>query len=286
MSASTSPTAVFTRSDYRFERMLVLAFALHMAIIFAIGFEARKQSPTSQILDVRLMKGVNETLPENPEFIAENNRLGSGEDEESLAKDQPLEAKKIQQRYNTPKEQKKPSNQIKKAEIINTKSASKDKTSVEENAEVSPDLLSQSLKQVALQARSEYLEETFKKNPRIKRIRSVSAKGASYAHYLKHWQRAMERYGTKRYPAEAKGCTKDTCNLRLLVSINTDGTLRELKILQSSGRIELDDFALETVERIMPFSPFSNKMKAELDVLEIVRRFEFIDEKGFRMKRR
>lgn len=276
------------QNGYLFEKMLVLAFALHVAVIIGIGARSfEKPKTTSQILDIRLMKSATDAEPNQAEFIAENNRLGHGEHEESQAIDKPLESKPTQQKLNTPKARRKPSDQKKQARVI-TASTSIKNISTKPNTQISPDLLSQSLKQVALQSRSDYLEETFKKHDRVKRVtlNSTAAKQASYAYYLKLWQQAIERYGTRRYPQEAKGCTKDICNLILLVAINNDGTLKKLNVLKSSGRPSLDDFAISTIERTMPFSPFSNNMKEEMDVLEIVRKFEFIDKKGIKIKAR
>lgn len=143
-------------------------------------------------------------------------------------------------------------------------------------------MLTQSLKQIAKQTRADMLEETFKRNPRVQRVNNVNAKGTSYAYYLKLWQQAMEQYGTQRYPDAAKNCVQNDCRLRLLIAINANGTLRKLQILQSSGQRKLDEFAIETVQRTMPFAPFSNKMKEELDVLEVVRIFEFVGHSRFR----
>lgn len=284
MSASTSH---LTQNKYLFEHLLVLAFVLHVAVIIGVGVSriANEDKSTSKILDVRLMKSAPGAEPKEAEFIAENDRLGYGESEKSQSIDKPLESKPKDQKINTPKALKTPSNQKKEARVITVEESSK-QISTKPSTQVSPDLLSQSLKQVALQSRSDYLEETFKKSSRVKRVRGTAAKGASYAYYLKLWQQAIERYGTRRYPQEASGCTKETCNLLVLVAINTDGTMRELRILKSSGRPELDEFATNTIERTMPFSPFSNNMKEELDVLEIVRKFEFVDKKGFRIQSR
>jgi len=61
----------------------------------------------------------------------------------------------------------------------------------------------------------------------------------------------------------------------MLVSINSDGTLRELEVLQSSGHTVLDDAARRIVRQASPFEPFDARMAEQQDVLEIIRTWSF-----------
>lgn len=277
--ALTPPTGFFAQRSQRFENMLILALILHFGVILGLGLKHEKRQFSSQVLDVRLLQSAHDDEPEEPEFIAESNRVGSANAAQSKAQKQPVST---QQEHikNASKAPSMPVMQKQRAEVIQTQKSSI-KVPNKKTAHVSPDLLTQSLKQVAKQTRAEFLQETFKRNPRIKRDEGVSAKGTSYAYYLKLWQQMMESYGQQRYPDAAKTCAEHECRVRFLVAINADGTLRKLQILQSSGLRELDAFTIETVQRTMPFAPFSNKMKEELDVLEVVRIFEFVGQPRF-----
>ena len=61
----------------------------------------------------------------------------------------------------------------------------------------------------------------------------------------------------------------------MLVSIEADGTLQDVKILRSSGHRALDQAALATVRQAAPFQPFSVAMRKEYEVLEFTRTWQF-----------
>jgi protein TonB len=61
----------------------------------------------------------------------------------------------------------------------------------------------------------------------------------------------------------------------VLVSINPNGTINDLEILESSGRKVLDDAALRIVRMSAPFAPFTDEMRKTTDILEIIRTWQF-----------
>jgi protein TonB len=97
---------------------------------------------------------------------------------------------------------------------------------------------------------------------------------ANDAYYVNSWRRKIEKMGTINYPREAESCFNN-CSLRLLVSINPDGTINNLRILKSSGKKVLDDAAIRIVRRSAPFAPFTEEMKRDIDLLEIIRTWQF-----------
>jgi len=97
---------------------------------------------------------------------------------------------------------------------------------------------------------------------------------ASDAYYVNSWRRRIEDNGARNYPREAENCFND-CRLRLLVAINPDGTIYELRVLESSGRKVLDDAAMRIVRQSSPFAPFTAEMRKTTDRLEIIRTWQF-----------
>ena len=80
----------------------------------------------------------------------------------------------------------------------------------------------------------------------------------------------VERIGNANYPSgNIYG------DLRMLVIINWDGKLKELRILESSGHKVLDDAALRIVRIASPFQDFSVEMRKKYDQLEIIRTWKF-----------
>ena len=93
------------------------------------------------------------------------------------------------------------------------------------------------------------------------------------AYYKEAWRRKVERIGNQNYPAEARD-QRIYGSLRMQVQINRDGTLRDVKILESSGQRVLDNAALRIVRLAAPFAPFTGDLM-DVDVLELVRTWRF-----------
>ena len=79
--------------------------------------------------------------------------------------------------------------------------------------------------------------------------------------------------GNLNYPAEARA-NRIYGSLRLMVQINRDGSLRDVRILESSGEKILDDAAIRIVRLAAPFMPFTGELM-DVDVLEIIRTWRF-----------
>lgn len=89
----------------------------------------------------------------------------------------------------------------------------------------------------------------------------------------------MERVGKLNYPAEAR--RRDiTGSLRLLVVIDADGALADVRLVESSGQAILDDAALRIVRLAAPFAPFPPSIRALADTVEIERVWRFQGEAG------
>ena len=92
--------------------------------------------------------------------------------------------------------------------------------------------------------------------------------------YLQAWRRKVERIGQLNYPDQARA-RKLYGSLRLLVAIEPDGHLRDVRVLDSSGHRVLDDAAVRIVRLAAPYAPFPPAMRRQTDVLEIVRTWQF-----------
>jgi protein TonB len=109
---------------------------------------------------------------------------------------------------------------------------------------------------------------------RIRRLSKVNAAASPDAFYLRSWQRKIEAVGNLNYP-EAARRGGIYGSLRLLVAINANGSLKEVRVLQSSGEPILDQAAQNIIRLAEPFPPFSEALLKTTDVLEIVRTWQF-----------
>ncbi len=110
--------------------------------------------------------------------------------------------------------------------------------------------------------------------PRVRRVVEGRTQTPEDAWYLESWRRKVKRIGALNYPDEARA-RKLYGSLLLLVSIEPDGTLRDVQVIDSSGHEVLDEAAVRIVRLAAPYAPFSPAMREETDVLEIVSTWQF-----------
>jgi protein TonB len=102
---------------------------------------------------------------------------------------------------------------------------------------------------------------------------AVAAQASPDADYLLQWQDDIERFGNAYYRGLA--LRHGDGDVRLKVSVRSDGSLRQIDLLQSSGSTALDRAAVDTVERLAPFAPFPEVLARETQQLDIVRTWQF-----------
>ena len=102
---------------------------------------------------------------------------------------------------------------------------------------------------------------------------AVAARAAPDADYLLQWQDDIERFGNAYYQGLA--LRHSDGDVRLKVSVRSDGSLRQIDLLQSSGSTALDRAAIDTVEKLAPFAPFPEALARETQQLDIVRTWQF-----------
>jgi len=280
-----SATAV-TSSD-RLSFALFLALLIHAVIILGISFTASDRDNLSKTLEVTLATYKSDKAPEQADFIAQENQEGSGTLDEARMLTTDVEATFHANEINetSPQEQQASApRQVRgNRQLVTTSGSSRNKvTSEQERRAMQVDLpdgpektlLERSLEMASLEAKLDSLRQTYAKQPRVQRLTAASTMKATDAYYVNSWRRKIEQMGALNYPREAESCF-DNCRLRLLVAINPDGTINELRILESSGKKVLDDAALRIVRLSAPFAPFTEEMRKQTDILEIIRTWQF-----------
>ena len=95
------------------------------------------------------------------------------------------------------------------------------------------------------------------------------------------WRRKVERIGNLNYPEEAKKLNLSG-SLQLDVALNKDGTINEITLRRSSGEELLDNAAIRIVELAAPFAKFPKNIENQVDILHILRTWQFLNNKSFR----
>ena len=115
--------------------------------------------------------------------------------------------------------------------------------------------------------------------PREKFV-SARTREHKYAAYMDAWRIKVEAIGNLNYPEQARrqGLTGE---LVLDVALKQDGSVKYMTVLRSSGSSILDEAALRIVRLADPFAPFPEAIRAETDLLHIIRTWRF--ERGNRL---
>ena len=109
------------------------------------------------------------------------------------------------------------------------------------------------------------------------RVRQISSRTKDYEYrsYFEAWRQKVERIGALNYPKEAK--LGNFGSLRLTVSINQDGGIHDIVVEKSSGSKALDEAAIRIVRLGEPYASFSDRMRNEVDILNITRTWKFTE---------
>ena len=293
MTAATPPSlsSSTVRPADRLGFTLLIAAVLHVALILGVSFTLPGPSLLSKSLEITLATFKSEEKPKEADFLAQDNQQGSGTLEHKAAPKtteqalfQDTEVKKVTPPAAPPKA----SREVAPKAALATRTPQPQKTPVKrEEQQPEPDTrqaptfdLSQLSSEIAsLEAQLADERQAYAKRPKIHRLNAASTMRDKGAWYKEEWRKKIERIGNLNYPDEARR-KQIHGSLRLLVSINRDGTLYEVQLLESSGHQVLDQGAMRIVRLAAPFAPFTGDL-ADIDRLEIIRTWRF--ERGDRL---
>ncbi len=138
------------------------------------------------------------------------------------------------------------------------------------------DLIAASIEIDRLEAQIAKQQDEYQKRPK-RRFIGARTKEASDAMYLEAWRQKVERIGNMNYPEAARN-QKIYGQLRMTVSIKSDGSIEKIDIDKSSGSKVLDEAAKNIVYLAAPYARFTDDMKKNTDILGITRTWTFTQE--------
>ncbi|WP_250655523.1 energy transducer TonB [Alkalimarinus coralli] len=264
-----------------------LALALHAILVLGVTFGLEDPKPAPHTMEITLAQYDDGEKPEKADFLAQANQQGSGTIEEVSKLSTPVVAKqrdtvvrqteKIQQQAAS-----RPEPVKKNKTLVATESRAKKKSPTVENKKTpKPDpvkkprksLLARSLEIASLEAELQRQQREYSKRPKVTRFNAASAMKVVDAQYISLVTNKIERIGTLNFPDEAR--SKLYGRPRLLIAIRSDGSLRDVSVLHSSGNNVLDDKALKIVRMAAPFPPFPDEVRQERDEVELIRTLQF-----------
>ncbi|MCW9024846.1 MAG: energy transducer TonB [Gammaproteobacteria bacterium] len=293
---SSTLNAVSVTSADRLSMTLFFALAFHAIIILGISFDISDDAPSPPLttMEITLVQNSSEDEPEEADYLAQTNQLGGGNIEEKVhdqspfanptpAQDSgfgPSSPEAFMPPVNRSKVEQKEIMTVQKAD---TKALSKPK---EEplpelaNTITAAQLLESSREKIArMSAEINRMKKTFHVTPKRTYVRGANAREYRFASYLDAWRAKVERIGNLNYP-EAALQKKLDGNLLLDVAINPDGSIKDIRVLKSSGHKILDEAARRIVRLAAPYPPLSDDIKQDTDILHIPRVWHFRSGQG------
>ncbi|MGE0312443.1 MAG: energy transducer TonB [Lautropia sp.] len=263
---------------------LVVSLALHLLVLlvrFSPPTELRFLPSESQ-LEVILLNAATEKAPLAPEVLAQVNMEGGGDRDEGRAKS-PLppspkaeDGDELQRRMAERKRLEEEQQRL--LALARAPSAYVEQRQVDtpEPKPKAPDAEDTKAMVARLEAQIARQIEDYNKRPRRLTF-GVNAVGVNYARYVDAWAEKIERIGTERFPREARGRMYDS--LVITVEIDKFGNVLDVLINQKSKYEALNRVIKQIVYAGAPYPAFSDEMRKEGDVLQIVRTWTFTNDR-------
>ena len=274
--------------DQDLDRMGVsglLALLVHGLLLFGLGFalESSKQAPPR--LEITLAPHMTLEAPKEADFLSQHNQLGSGtlEERQELTTDDlaPLDdniiRKTVEAAARPPQvAQLVPNTIISRQDSLAQMTAPTlaAQSEVSGQAEIEQIFEEPEQQIQSLQARLDRQRRAYTRRPKVHRITSVATLASDDARYQLEWQQKVENVGNRYYPEEARR-KKYSGDVRLVVALLPDGSIKRIDVLASSGRNVLDQAAIRSVKLAAPFAPFPDELREKADILEIIRTWQF-----------
>lgn len=264
---------------------LLLALGLHGMLILGVTFVPEKEKPEPNVLEVTLAHFRSEQAPREADFAAQANQVGSGTEAEkrllTTTERAPIEGDTIQETLQAEETARTPATENRHNLVVTrsttTRKAGKARQVAEQRdaRQADEDAYERRQREIAsLEAQLAREKEAYAKRPKVRQLTSVSTRESFDALYVEAFRREVEEVGTRNFPEQAM---RDRAfgQVRLMVAINPNGSVREIEILKSSGYRFLDEAAMRSVRLAAPFAPFPPEMHKITDILEIIRTWKF-----------
>jgi len=273
-------------SGERFGFTVFLSACVHVMLIAGIGFSFLSESTQLPAIEITLAQYRSEQTLEQADFIAQMDQAGSGSLEERVSPSTPFASdfhdNVVQEVLPLPVSPAPVPRTDTDVTLLTARDAETRQTQQPEEVlndsdsptadHDTPDDISLAI--ATLQARLDRQQQAYANRPRRHTISSASTRQRHDADYLDSWRQRIEVVGNLHYPEEAR--RQDIFgSLRMLVGMRPDGSVDEIRILQTSGHRILDEAAVDIVRLAAPFDPFPAELRGEVDILEIIRTWRF-----------
>ncbi len=274
-------------SGERFGFTIFVSACIHIMLIMGVGFTFMGESKSAPSIEITLAQYRSAEPPDEADFIAQENQTGSGILDTAAAPATPFQSDLNDNmiRQVVPVQEAPPPSPQERAVDFSVLTAQRADEQISQQLELdasdsenplsdtsSPQELSLAI--ASLQAQLDLQQQAYAKRPRKYTLSSASTQKRADALYLDSWRKHIESVGNLNYPGQARQ-QELYGSLRMMVALRPNGSVQEIRILQSSGHRILDEAAVSIVQMAAPFEPFSDALREEVDILEIIRTWRF-----------
>lgn len=269
--AALSPA--YHASPDRLVVTLFIAAILHAVLILGLGFSPEERTRLDDLptLEITVVQRPSEPV-EEADYLAASSQEGAGNTEERVRPQEELQE-------SAPPPPPAASEPEPQPQLITAPDATRaaprpvEETPPETPTVSAAELVDRSLEMLSLNREITQLSQAYSQRPREVFI-SARTREYKYANYMSEWVRKVERVGDLNYPDEARR-RGISGTLRVQVTLNADGTVRDAIITRPSGHRVLDEAALRIVRLAAPYAPFPREIREDTDILHITRTWEF-----------
>lgn len=283
----TMSTRVMDADTQRLGLAFAAALALHAAVIFGITF-VDGGGPPRAMMEVTLALHISPKPDDKADFLAAAHQQGAGQTRTAreLTTVQAADFTDASVHEIRPEDRASftPPPEEAKRRLVVTQSVSRrippdvprEKTPLRDSADGLLAASAQSAAIASLEARLAERRQLLAKKTRVHTVSTLSARADLTAAYIDGFRQKVERTGNRHYP-EAARQRRLRGEVRLLVALKPSGEIQEIRTLQSSGQVLLDEAARRSVRLSAPFAPFTREMREKMEVLQIIRTWRFAE---------
>lgn len=264
---------------------LLFSLVVHGLLVLGITFNYPRPKPKLPTLDVTLVNTANNENPDKADFLAQANNRGGGDSDRAHRPSQPVSSRVPKAESGVAPRPVQPSapapSDASTPRLVTTTGATDFTVASEDDRRTHPDTdlsrdpvdVRRRLEMARLAAEIRDQSEALAKRPRVKYLTSNTREYA-YAAYMRAWAARVERVGTLNFPDAAR-TGRFNGDLILTVVLRRNGSIKDMQVIESSGRKVLDDAAMRIVRMAAPFPPIPHK-DGRFDELNITRTYQFL----------
>lgn len=261
---------------------IAIAVGLHVFLIFGISFTEGK-APSELAMDVARAMSDNLDPNENARFIANASQEGSGQVRQQLRLESPDISPDVSDSIEDTQDvinlQKQVRQQTYQQSYLRTTLSIRHTNSKRDNkSEKTQDDIQAQEERIrkkiqTLEAQLSQKQQVFASKTKVQTVDSNATTHGKASTYLENFRNHVERIANQYYPEQARS-QNITGDVRLMVIIASDGKVKAITLLESSGSVILDEAAKQSVRQSAPYGKFDKTM-GDLNELRVVRTWRY-----------